>query len=160
MAVLNLKDCTLAVVDGAAASIEIIVGEGNFTWDCNFSREYRKNRGKIGTANGGTVRDGDDEPMSVSFDVEFEEWTASGAVKTIREMLRNPAGDLTSTDADTCAPYACDLTVVHDQGCAAQTAETLTFPDFRVETIAGDLDAGVLKVSGKCNAVEPVSSND
>lgn len=149
MAVIDLKEATITIEDGASASVEAILGDGNVTFTETVNREYRLNRGVLNT-----VKDGDEEPMSVSFELEWE--YLAGA--TPYAIVKNLADAYTSSDTvDPCAPYACNIVIAYDPDCATGDAETITFPDFRYENINGDLSGSQLSVDGRCNVTEPTS---
>lgn len=165
MPVRDLKNCTVYIKDGGAGSaqksLEIKIGEGNVTWDETYNREYVKDRGNLDK-----VRDGDQEPMSLKLDATFEYYTSaglsSGAAPTPIDALKQlaQAADWVSASDDVCEPYCVDIVVDFEPGCGsgALGAERLTFPDFRVEKIGGDIKGGTLSFEGKCNAQAPVAS--
>lgn len=151
---IDLKDCVIKLLDGTGTPNELTVkiGEGNFTWSEMYNREYKKDRGNLDT-----VRNGDQEPMEVSFEVRYTEIKAASGV-SFEDFLKqiNGASAYASTDSDACAPYAVDIQVIHTPPhCTTQQIETLTFPDFRVEKLDHDIKAGTISCSGKCNAVQP-----
>ena len=63
---IDLKKATVWLKDGATPqnTLEIKVGEGNLTYSEKVNREYTLNRGILDK-----VRDGDQTPMDVSFDL-------------------------------------------------------------------------------------------
>lgn len=154
MAVIDIKNATIKLRDGSepvAKTLEIKVGEGNLTYTETKNREYILDRGKIDS-----VRDGDEEPMELSFDLLWEEIIASnGATLKPEEALKNIAGaaDWVSSDPDTCQPYAVDVELELDANCLEdKEREIITFPDFRYETLPHDVRAGSISVTGSCNA--------
>lgn len=149
MAVIDLKAATVTITDGAAGSVEAVLGDGNVTFTETVNREYRLNRGVLNT-----VKDGDEEPMSVSFELEWE--YLAGA--TPYAIVKNLGDTYTSSDTvDPCAPYACNIVIDYDPDCATGDSEVITFPDFRYENINGDLSGSQLSVDGRCNVTEPTS---
>lgn len=155
--VIDLKKVTLKLVDGdsPANSLTIKMDDGNLTYSQKKNREYRLDRGTLDT-----VRDGDEEPMEVSFQGRFNSITSdTGESITITEFLtKTGAGSaLVTTAADACAPYAVDIQVEITNDCGTVLDEVITFPEFRYEEIGGDFSAGQLSVSGKCNAEAPTS---
>jgi len=166
-AVIDLKNVTMTIEDGAAASVELIFDEGNFTWTETNARIYVKNRGRLGSnSGGGTVKDDDETPMEVSFSGRYDLRSKGGANDVI-SLLQGYTGNrtfingalnlnFTSTDADECAPYACDLVLTNVPSCGSSGSQTLRFPDFRVESKQFDVKAGTISISGKCNATEPI----
>lgn len=152
-AVIDTKYCTIEVRGGGVGQkITIKLGEGTLTYDEKRNMEYRKDRGILDT-----VREGDEEPMDVRLDSEWEWITGDGDITAEDAMKRRgDAAAWTSSDADECAPYAVDLMVFYAPPCVAD-GETITLPDFRYETISHDLKAGTISFSGKCNAKEASS---
>ncbi len=138
--------------------LDIKIGEGNLTYTEAKTREYIPNRGRIGTANGGTIRDGVDEPMTVSFEFVWE-WitgvTASG-IPTIEDALkqRGEAALWETTSTDPCEPYCVDLEIHYDPACGGANSEVIVLPEFRWESLAHDLSASTISCEGKCNVVE------
>ena len=159
-AVIDLKKATIKIVDGGAGSsqkeVVIKIGEGNLTWTERKEREYLLDRGLIDE-----VRDGDETPMEVSMDFNFEYYqsvAASGTPTPIEALKKvGEASAWVSTDVDPCRPYCVDIIVEYDPGCGTGTTETLTFPDFRYEDIGGDIRGGTFSCTGRCNATEPTS---
>tara|TARA_R110000765_G_scaffold8465_3_gene27279 strand:- start:9272 stop:9772 length:501 start_codon:yes stop_codon:yes gene_type:complete len=153
MALIDLKNATILIKDGTAPSLtlEIKIGEGNLQWTERITREYRKDRGNLST-----VRNGDEEPMDVSFDFEWEYLkgsATSGAAPTIEEALKQigNASAWVSTDADLCTPYAVDLEITNEPTAACGDKEVITLADFRWEEFSHDLRGATVSCSGKCN---------
>ena len=86
--VIDLKNVTMTIQDGNGASIEITFDEGNLTWSEAQARTYVKNRGLVGKANGGTVKNGDETEMSVSFTARFSFYN-SDTEKQPLQFLKN-----------------------------------------------------------------------
>jgi len=159
---IDLKNVTFYIRDGSMPynEIEIKIGEGNFTYTENYEREYNLDRGRLDE-----VRNGDEQPMDVVFDFVWdyiEGTTGTGCVPTVEDALkrRGCAADWISTDDDQCAPYAVDIVIDNNPDCVTDvqdSREILTFPDFRVDTLAHDADAGSVSATGRCNAIEPLS---
>ena len=149
--VIDLKKATIYLIDGATtpAKLEIKMDEGNLTFTRKFNREYRKNRGLLDT-----VRDGDEEPLEVSFTGRFSSIVSDdGESITVEEFLTKAGrgSALVTTATDACAPYACDILVEIEQECGTLRDEVHLFEEFRVESLGGDYKAGQLSVAGKCN---------
>ena len=152
---IDLKNCTLSVKDGAGspASVTLKVGTGNFTWTETKTRIYDMDRGDFDT-----VRNGDENPMDVKFDFVWEYLLSDGAEgASIEDALKKTgaAASWTSTDTNTCAPYAVNLVVLHDPVCTTTMTEQYTFPQFRYESLDHDPKEARVSVSGKCNATQP-----
>lgn len=149
---IDLKNVTVTFQDGAANSIEVTFDEGNFVWNEAQERQYVLNRGKAGKANGGAVRNGDDTPMQITINARFSFYYSSTDKKPL-QFLKNTDDDLTSTDSDSCAPFAVDILLENTPECS--TDETLAFRDFRWETGDFDVRAGTCNITGRCNSTEP-----
>jgi hypothetical protein len=153
MPVFDLKKATIKIKDGTTPtpnSLTIKMGEGNMTISEKFPYEYLKNRGKLDS-----VRDGDEEPMDVSFEGRWEFLKAdTGQTVSIRDVFTNSgeAESWVTTDADTCAPFATDLEITFDPPCEADKSEVITLPDFRPDSLDYDAKAGTISVKGRCNA--------
>ena len=156
MAQIDIKDAQVFVYDGDTPqnTLEISVGEGNLTYTENKPREYKPNRGVLDG-----VRDGDQVPMAVSFDIKWEYLrgsSTSGAAPTVEDALkqRGPAAGWVSSDSDVCQPFAVDIVIIYTPSCATGDTETITLPDFRYESLAQDLRAGTIACAGNRNATE------
>jgi hypothetical protein len=130
--------------------LEIKVGEGNLTYDEKRNMEYKKDRGKLDT-----VREGDQEPIDVRLDIQWEWLSSAGSdtVPTPEEVLKNEglASTWLSSAADPCEPYAIDIIVLYDPDCSGVDGELITLKNYRWESLNHDLKAGTLATSGKCN---------
>ena len=139
---IDLKKATLTVKDGGTgAGVELKIGEGNLTYSESRTIEYTLDRGVLDE-----VREGDEVPVDVSFECVWTDMKGGDIKKIITGV------GYTSTDTDTCRPYACDLVIAYTPsptGCG--TASTVTLPDFRWEKCDSDMRAGTLSFSGKCN---------
>lgn len=134
-------DIKFAVV--TIGTVEIKIGEGNLTYSEKRTIEYTLDRGLLDE-----VREGDEVPVDVSFDFTWTEMSGGDAKDAI-----TGASGYTSSDSDTCRPYACDIVVTYTpvpSGCGS--VSTITLPDFRWESLDHDLRAGQVSCSGKCNA--------
>lgn len=152
---IDLKDATLRIKDGTTPtpnSIEVKIGEGNLTYNESRNMEYTLDRGRLDE-----VREGDEVPIDVTLDFVWDFLKSSsltGAIATIEDFFKKqgPAAAFVSTDADTCRPFAVDIEIDHRPDCPTQDKEIITLPDFRYETLAHDLRAGTVAVTGRCNA--------
>lgn len=131
-------------------SLEIKVGEGNLTYDEKRTMEYKKDRGALDT-----VREGDEEPIDIRLDIQWEWLSAGGSdiFPTPEEVLKNEglASTWTTSAADPCEPYAVDIVIDYDPNCSGVDGERITLIDYRWESLNHDLRAGTLATSGKCN---------
>ncbi len=157
MAIIDIKDSVIRVKDGSnpiTKTVDVKVGEGNLTYTETRTRDYIQDRGIIDT-----VRDGDEEVLQLSFDLQWIEITGSeGGLATVEDALkkRELASAFESTDDDACNPFALDIELELDANCADKDREYITFPQFRYETVNHDLRAGTIAVAGNCNVVEPL----
>jgi hypothetical protein len=142
-----------AVVTFLPQKLDIKVGDGNATYTENVNREYLRDRGTLDT-----VRNGDEEPLSLSIEMVYESIT-TGTAEDVAPLdaLKGikAASEWVSSAADLCEPYAIDVQIAHDVPCGTKQDETLLFPDFRFESAAVDIKAATISVDGKCNATEP-----
>jgi hypothetical protein len=159
MAQIDIKNCTILIEDGAGHSLEVKIGEGNLTYSEKRNMLYTLNAGRLDE-----VREGDESPMDVKLDAVWE-YISGGAssdgVPSVEDALkqRGAASGWTSTDSDTCRPYAVDLSIIYSpepEGCGDE--EDIVLADFRVEEYAHDLRAGTISISGKCNVIEAVAT--
>lgn len=153
MAKIDLKYCTLRIVDGTPSTpnfVEMKIGDGTLSFDEKRTMEYNLDRGKLSN-----VREGDEQPMDVKFDLMYEFLKATSAtVPTPEQALKKtgPASTWTSTSSDACEPYAVDIYVIYAPPCGGEKMELAILPDFRWESLNHDLKAGTISCSGKCNA--------
>jgi hypothetical protein len=140
-----------------ANEITITIGEGNLSYTRAKTIEYILDRGNLGD-----VREGDQVPLDVSLDFQWDYISGlpASSIPTIEEALAGDgeASDWTSTDSDACRPYAVDIEITYlptPSTCGDQ--EIITLPDFRWESLDHDLRAGTIAVSGKCNVVVPTA---
>jgi hypothetical protein len=146
-----------AVITFLPAQVDVKIGDGNLTWTEAREFEYVLDRGDLDT-----VKEGDQQPMEVNIDFVYEfysngsggEWNPSPIdfLKRVGE-----AANLSNTSSDPCEPFACDIELFYDVPCGSELDETLTFPDFRYESLEFDLSEATISVSGRCNATQPIS---
>ena len=159
---IDLKQVTLKLQDGTTPvpnEIAIKIGEGNLTYSENKTIEYTLDRGLLDE-----VREGDQVPMDVTFDLVWEFITgnldSAGVPPTAEDALKQKgnAASWLSTDADQCRPFALDVVLEHvpvcSPGAGTQEQEIITLADFRYETLDHDLRAGTISCSGRCNSKE------
>jgi hypothetical protein len=134
--------------------VEIKVGDGDVTYTENSEYNYDLDRGDLDT-----VREGDQVPMDVNFDIIYEHIT-TGTGETISPMdalkRKGSAVEWVSAATDKCEPYAVDIEISHDPPCGTSQTETTTFPDFRSESREVSFSDSTIAVSGRCNAIEPI----
>jgi len=138
--------------------LEIKIGEGNMTYDESRELTIIRNRGLLDT-----YKEGDEQPMDVSFDFtwEFIKAVAGAATPTIEEALKKEGAASTwtsSNTADPCAPYVVDVEIVNAPDCGSILAEVIKLPYFFYTKLAHDAGAAQVSVTGQCNAVKAVIS--
>lgn len=139
-------------------TIEVKIGEGTLTYTEKRNMEYRRDRGLLNT-----VREGDEEPVEVSLDFEWEFLRSStGEDVTIEEALKQTgaASDWISSSADTCEPYAVDVVITYIPPCDDADTEVIVLQDFRWETLDHNLKDGQISVKGQCNVKEAVVTRE
>jgi hypothetical protein len=142
----SMRDATLKIKDGASEEVEVKIGDGNISWNERRNVEYTHNRGAIDE-----VRLGDDEAIEVSFDFIWE-WISSITGVAIVEAIKcTAAGWVTSGGA--CEPDAVDLELTLAPTNCGSDSETVTFTEFRWESINPDLRSGQISCTGRCMSV-------
>lgn len=138
----------------APQQVEIKVGDGDVTYTENNEYTYDLDRGDLDT-----VREADQVPMDVNFDIIYEHIT-TGTSESISPMdalkRKGAASEWVSAATDKCEPYAVDIQVVHTPPCGTAEMETTTFPDFRSESREVSFADSKISIKGRCNAVEPI----
>jgi hypothetical protein len=162
MAQIDFKDMAITIKDGTAGtpnSITVKIGEGSMSYSEKKPRTYIKDRGNLDT-----VRDGDEEPVDVSFDATWEKITVgsgvTAGVPSIEDALkaRGAAADWVSTSSDVCEPFAVDILCTYTPKCGTDGSGTITLADFRYEDLGHNLKDGTLQIQGKCNITEAIVS--
>ncbi len=146
----SLKDATIKLQDGDSNEVTVKVGEGNLSWSERRNLEYTRDRGLLSA---GDVRELDEEPCEVRFDFIWE-WVSSVSGTSISEAIKGSAAGWVSTSSDVCEPFALDV-VIEMEGCGSGIRETITFPDFRYDSLDYDLRAGSVACVGRCKATGP-----
>jgi hypothetical protein len=149
---------TQAVVDdqaiaafGKVNTLTVKVGEGTLTYSEKRNIQYTLDRGVIDE-----VREGDQVPMDVKFDIVWDYIKGDGAGTPSMEDALKKIGDAStwrSSDLDPCRPFCVDVIVEYIPQCTGDTEE-IVLPDFRYESLDHDLKAGTISCSGKCNATQ------
>lgn len=165
--IFDLSDATVQILGGGGGeSITVPIGEGNLTYSVQRTREFKLDRGNLDQ-----VRNGDDVPMNVTIDGNYDYITGDGAEVTILEALENEEFDgsdfvdLGWTSADTrsgheCDPFCVNIVVTFDPttrcaGLVGNPVETLTFRYFYFTNVSFDSNAGTLNITGDCNSRKP-----
>ena len=151
---IQLRDCTMQIRDGSGSPklLTVKIGDGNLTYDEKRTIEYTRDRGILDE-----VREGDDEPMDVSLDMQWTYLRGASPTPSVEEAIKGiglaVSAGWKSSDSDACRPYAVDLIILNKptpSTCGAQ--ELIILPDFRWETMNHDPRAGTVACTGKCNA--------
>jgi len=141
------------IVIANAVFLAIKVGEGNITWSEKKPREFKLDRGRLDQ-----VRNADEVPMDVSFQLMYEELTASsGDPPTPSDALkrRGAAVDWVSTNPDPCAPFSINIRLDHiPPGCTSFETERVVIEQFYYESLDHDPKAGTISCAGKSNKTE------
>lgn len=144
-----------AVITFLPQQLEVTVGDGNLTFTENRTFEYELDRGDLDT-----VRETDQVPMDVTLDMVWEFLrTGTGESVTPYDALHQEGGaaEWTSSSNDSCEPFAVDIEVEYTPACNRGSVEDeiYLFPDFRADTIEGDIREATISASGRCNATKP-----
>lgn len=145
-----------AVVTVGPHVVEAVLGSGNLNIDEKRKREYIMDRGYLSS-----VRDGDDEPIEVSFDCQWIFLKGASAAETPYpdEILKNQgnAANWITSASDPCEPYAIDIILKYIPQCPGVDMEWITIPDFRYESLKHDAKTGMIACTGKSFATQMTS---
>jgi len=136
--------------------LEIKVGEGDLSWSESREFIYDLDRSRLDT-----VRQGDDQPISVDMAFTFEYVTSqSGRPVTPVEALKKIGGasEWVNSATDPCEPYAVDVYVRHCIPCGTDQDQDFLMPDFRYESLEYSVADASISVSGQCNATSITST--
>lgn len=136
-------------LSGGPKNVELLIGTGNLTYTEKTNLEYIRERGLLDS-----VREGDEDPVDVSFDFQWEFLSSStGGTETIEEAIKQTgnASDWVTSAVDTCEPYAVDITVKYAPPCGGIDDEYIVLPYFRKTQLQHDLRAGTVSCTGSCN---------
>ena len=159
MALIDKKVTTIIFRDGTTPTpntLEIKIGESNFTFNETVERIYRSDKGVLDS-----VIDGNQVPVEVSFAFIWEYYegtTGTSGVPTPIDVLKglNAASTWVSSDSDACKPRAVDIIVLYEPvPSTCGDKEEIVLADFRYESLAFDLDNSSISVTGKCNITAP-----
>jgi hypothetical protein len=146
-----------AVITFLPQQIEIKIGEGDVSWSETKEYIYDRDRDLLDT-----VRDGQEQPMSVDMAFTFDFITAgsSAVVPTPSDALKRKgqAANWVSSSADKCEPYCIDIIIRHCVPCGADEDQLITLPEFRQESLDYSIADASVATSGQCNATEVVTS--
>lgn len=144
-----------AVITVGPRELLLVVGEGNLTFSEKRAMEYVRNYRRISF-----VKEGDEEPTDVSFDLIWEYLSSvAGETPKPHDVFHKikEAVDWETSGADPCEPYCIDIEVIYRPPCDDDDAEeSIMFKEFRWESLDGDLKSGTLAVKGMCKITQPV----
>lgn len=139
-----------AVINFLGRTKELELGEGNVTWEEKRAIDYRLNRGVLNT-----TRLGDEEPVDVSLDMDFQYVSGLPGEPSIPDILhrRGAAVDWDSAEtADPCAPYSLDIEIQYRPACNTEgNDEWILLPAFRWTNLPYDGSEGRIAMTGACN---------
>lgn len=141
-----------AVITFAGRALEVNIGEGDLSYVENKERIYERNKGNLSD-----VREGDEQPVEVTFAFTWEEITAvSGGTPTIEDVFKNrgEAASWVSSDSDPCQPFAVDIEIEHIPSCTTKEREIVLLPDFRYEQLEHSYEDATVASTGRCNVTE------
>jgi hypothetical protein len=154
MAQFDLKFATVIFKDGGSNSLSIKVGDGTITYDEKRVMHYTLDRGKVAS---GDVKEGNEEPMEVSFDLmwEFLRVASGNVVPTPEEVLKQigAASAWVTSGADACEPYCIDILIKYAPGCGTLN-EFITLSEFRWENLNHEAKQGMISCKGKCKRTQ------
>lgn len=160
MALINLRNVIFEVRDGTPTTpnkLKVKIGNGNLTYDEKRNIQYILDRGILDK-----VRLGDDAPVEVKFDFEWEFITGTGFDTTfaVEDALkqRGSASAWVTSSPDVCEPYCVDLYMFNIIPCSGLQSETLALPEYRYETLSHDPKAGTISSAGKCNVLQATAT--
>ena len=138
-----------AVITFLPQRLLIKIGEGDMSWTESREFIYDRDRDVLDT-----VRQGQDQPVSVDLSFTFEYVTAQTANPPTPVDALNRFGNAStwvSSSSDLCEPYAVDLIVIHCVPCGSDQDQEILFPDFRYESLDYSIADAAISVSGQCN---------
>ena len=161
----NLTHGQITIVDGSGTpkTLAVPIEEGNLRFTVRRPVKVIMNRGQVDS-----FAEGNEEPMSVSFNFKFEEWrgrtlTAYATVPSVPDALRKVGNASDWTSTLDCGPYCVDVRFDLSNPCTASgidQTERLVFPDFHADEVGFEEadDANRVSVSGMSLALEPTST--
>jgi len=147
-----IGEAALADITWLPQRLEIKIGEGDVSWSETKEYIYDRDRDLLDT-----VREGQEQPLSVDMAFTFDFVTSStGDPPTPADALNQEAGTQAAEWVSTgalCEPYAIDVVIRHcPPNCASVEDQLITLPDFRHESLDFSLADASVATSGQCNA--------
>lgn len=146
---IDLKNCTITILDGSSNSVAVNIGSGSIKWTESRNIEYVLDKGLLATA---AVRKGDEVPVEVDLEFVWDFIESSGGLNVSPYEALTQTGGAAAwvSTGGACEPYACKLKIVNDYNCGTSDVETIILDKFRYEKISPDARSGMISVSGKC----------
>lgn len=155
--VIFTPDLTLAVQNNAEVTVaphtlQVRLGDGNFSYTEKKAREYKKNRGKLDS-----VRNGDEDPLEVKLDFG---WifikSSTGEDLTVEDVLKQQgqAASWITAGQDPCEPYCVTLRIEYTPPCTSAKKEIIDLAEFRYEELQHDTKTAMIACTGKCNLTQ------
>jgi hypothetical protein len=159
---IDLRNCELKFVDGTSPTpkeMTFVFDEGEMTVGIRQEYIYRKNRGKLA---GGSVKEGDEQPMEISISGRFTGFSSTAdslAGMSALQFLRGGTGtQVIASTGPACDAFCVDLELTESfpDGCdPGYDAEVSVYERFYVENIDVNYVNGQFTATGKCWAVYP-----
>lgn len=150
----NLRDATITIKDGAAATLVIPISSGDLAWTEKRPTTVLKNRGRIDSR-----KNGDEMEMDLSFSFMFEQYSHDngGTGISVIDALKGKGGASAWVSTDSCGPFAVDIEFKIENPCSPGEYEVLVFPKFHADTLSfKEADpADTVAVAGTSLATEP-----
>jgi len=158
---IDMKDCTLFLLDKTGANfIALRIGEGNFAYTKARNIVTKKSRGYLDK-----IREGEDEPVAINFQVVWDAIESSGdEPPTLEEVLDGQGPGWVSAATDLAGPFSVNLQIIRNVHCKRPNNitftdnETYNFPEFNYEELAHSLKDATIDCSGFSNRVKPTVS--
>lgn len=134
-------------------SINVKLGDGNFTFTEKKPREYKKNRGFLDA-----VRNGDEDPLEVKLDFA---WifikSSTGEAIMVEDALKQTgqAANWVTAGHDPCEPYCVTVRLIYVPPCPGVDNEIIDLAEFRYEELQHDAKTGMIACTAKCNLTKP-----
>ena len=134
-------------------SLNVKLGDGNFTFTEKVPREYKKNRGFLDA-----VRNGDQDPLEVK--LEFA-WifiqSSTGEAIMVEDALKQTglASNWVTAGHDPCEPYCVTIRLYYVPPCPGVDNEIIDLAEFRYEELQHDAKTGMIACTAKCNLTKP-----
>lgn len=155
----NYRDGIIIIRDGATPTsneLEVLGAEGDLSFSETQTAKVIMRRGAVDS-----LREGDEEPINLSFTIKFEQWEAADGDDTgisVRDALKQTGNAATWVSTGDCGPYVVDIVFKIKDACNPGAFEVLTFEKFIAEGInfTEAQEYNTLAISGRCVSFPPV----